>query len=165
MIIIGFIRCLRMTILWETLFFAALLSLATLCQEKLYLQTRSTCQQLKLHHLHKYLNVRALLCRDATVCKYLCHPGSYVCIYIYIVYICVCVCVSGPVTHFLERNVFPVLLPGLEALLKEAQKHSCFKVWISSHNYLINKRQVANVIKLSGDWFKNWNQRCGWLVY
>lgn len=157
MIIIGFIRCLWMTILWGTLFFAALLSLATLCQEKLYLQTRSTCQQLKLHHLYKYLNVWALLCRGATVCKYLCHPGLYIYIYTYVycIHLCLCVCVSGPVTHFLERNVFPVLLPGLEAMLKEAQKHSCFKVWISSHNYLINKRQVANVIKMSRDWFKN----------
>ncbi|XP_071778168.2 IQ domain-containing protein K [Centroberyx gerrardi] len=32
-----------------------------------------------------------------------------------------------PVTRFLEESVFPVLLPGLEAMLKEAQKHHCFQ--------------------------------------
>ncbi|KAM8843980.1 IQ domain-containing protein K [Spinachia spinachia] len=32
-----------------------------------------------------------------------------------------------PVPRFLERRVFPVLLPGLEALLKEAQKRGCFE--------------------------------------
>ncbi|XP_034567443.1 IQ domain-containing protein K isoform X2 [Notolabrus celidotus] len=34
---------------------------------------------------------------------------------------------SSPVLQVLERRVFPVLLPGLEALLEEAQKRGCFE--------------------------------------
>uniref|UniRef100_A0A672GH02 IQ motif containing K n=1 Tax=Salarias fasciatus TaxID=181472 RepID=A0A672GH02_SALFA len=43
-----------------------------------------------------------------------------------VVHIHVCF-LSDPVTHYLERRVFPVLLPGLEALLREAEKHGCFQ--------------------------------------
>ncbi|KAL4658128.1 IQ domain-containing protein K isoform X1 [Arapaima gigas] len=34
---------------------------------------------------------------------------------------------AGPAVQFLERTVFPVLLPGLEAMLTEAQKQCCLE--------------------------------------
>ncbi|KAF3846372.1 hypothetical protein F7725_003450, partial [Dissostichus mawsoni] len=40
---------------------------------------------------------------------------------------------KSPVTHFLERRVFPVLLPGLEALLTEARKMA---VWRGKEQHL-----------------------------
>ncbi|XP_037544913.1 IQ domain-containing protein K [Nematolebias whitei] len=34
---------------------------------------------------------------------------------------------EGPVTCFFQKTLFPVLLPGLAALLTEARKHRCFE--------------------------------------
>uniref|UniRef100_H3C3X0 IQ motif containing K n=1 Tax=Tetraodon nigroviridis TaxID=99883 RepID=H3C3X0_TETNG len=41
---------------------------------------------------------------------------------------------NRPVSHYLETNVYPVLVPGLEALLKEAQNQDCFKRKITKFN-------------------------------
>ena len=62
-------------------------------------------------------------------------------------FVCVCVlkcnvhvfaCVSDPVTSFLEKAVMPVLLPGLEAMLREAQRQHCLEVQhITQHNTVV----------------------------
>uniref|UniRef100_A0A674NVD7 IQ motif containing K n=1 Tax=Takifugu rubripes TaxID=31033 RepID=A0A674NVD7_TAKRU len=41
---------------------------------------------------------------------------------------------SRPISHYLETNVYPVLVPGLEALLEDAQNHDCFERKITKFN-------------------------------